>query len=149
MQGKTVLRFVMAAAATSAGLALASTSAADASSIPVLVQWPAECPDPPLVASAPRCPTTIKPRWWTWTGDGSAVLYDLHWKTWVGRGADATGTLVDRTGPGDSANQRQPVVVSAVDPAEFQGHYVYTVVNVTSARLSANGQDFFWTVAAL
>ena len=125
---KCVLANVALGLAALVGTALPAGTAP----VPKLFQNPTFCPPPPLPTFGLGCHTVIEPKDWVFTGDGSGLLYEVHWTKWGPEEADGTGMLFAQTGGPSRVHcgcSRIPVWVLADYAVEYRGHYVYAIVS--------------------
>jgi hypothetical protein len=124
---------------------------ANASPVPVLLQNPTFCEPPPQDSFGLGCHTVIEPKDWVFTGDGSGLLYKLHWTNWGAEEADGTGVLYAQTGPPSRAHcgcTRLPVSVMAEYAVEYRGHCVYAIVS-TEPLVPSDDQRAYQTIPDL
>jgi hypothetical protein len=124
---------------------------ADASPVPALFQNPTFCVPPPQHPFGLGCHTVVEPKDWVFTGDGSGLLYKLHWTKWGAEEADGTGVFYAQTGPPSRSRcgcTRLPVWVRADYAVEYRGQYVYAIVS-TGPLAPSDDQRAYQTVPDL
>ena len=152
-------RVLLAMASLTAGLAsfVGVTSVAGASPIPAILVNPAMCDGTvgqPVKVTGPysalyTCRFAIEPSEWTFTGDGSWIMKDIHWKKWAAYEATGTATVGFRSCWGSCSNDTFFTAdVTFSFPVTWDGHLVYAEFsaapnNPILAKKEAGNENYY------